>query len=126
MAKGTVNKIFLLGRLGRDPQMRHTTAGVAVCTFSLATNEVIGKGEQKREETDWHNIVVYGKTGEIAEKYLNKGKQCFIEGRIRNRSYEKDGQTKYITEVIANSLELIGGKGSPQKEGSPPEDDLPF
>lgn len=106
-----INKAILLGRLGKDPELRHTPSGVPVCSFSIATSETYtdrNTGE-KREQTEWHNIVLWRKLGETAAKYLRKGSQVYIEGKIRTRSWDDDsGQKRYTTEVVADVMQLLG------------------
>lgn len=104
------NRCTLMGNLGKDPETKTFANGGSVCNFSIATTEAWNdkaSGERK-ERTDWHNIVCNGKTGEIAQKYLAKGSPVLIEGSIRNRSYEKDGQTRYVTEIQCDRLVLLG------------------
>ncbi|MHA1558835.1 MAG: single-stranded DNA-binding protein [Alphaproteobacteria bacterium] len=115
----SVNKVLLLGRLGQDVDLKYTTNGNAVGSFSVATTEKYkGKDGNQKEDTTWHNIVVWGKTAELCEQYLSKGRECFIEGRIQNRSWEdQNGDKKYRTEVVANSVQFIGGQG--EKQNSP-------
>ncbi|MBE7450587.1 MAG: single-stranded DNA-binding protein [Kofleriaceae bacterium] len=100
---GGVNKVILIGHLGADPDMRYTPSGAGVCELRLATSESWkDKNGQRQERTEWHRIVVWGKTAEICAKYLAKGRQVYIEGRIQTRSYDdKEGQKRYITEIIA-------------------------
>ena len=108
-----VNKVILVGRLGKDPEIRHLESGVAVANFSMATSERYkdrNTGETK-EVTEWHLVALWRKLAEIAEKYLKKGDQIYIEGKLRTRSWEKDGVTKYTTEVIADNMFMLGGKG---------------
>ncbi|KEI35059.1 single-stranded DNA-binding protein [Francisella sp. W12-1067] len=106
MAKGTVNKVILLGRLGITPEVRTTQNGTTVATLSLATND--GMGENIT--TEWHRIVVFGKAAEIIQRYANKGSQLFIEGRLRtNKWQDKNGNTQYSTEVVASNFQFIGG-----------------
>ncbi len=116
MANRSVNKVILIGHLGRDAETRFTASGVAMSRFSLATNRRVkdnATGEWK-DETDWHNIVAWRQ--ENLSQYLTKGKQVYIEGRLQTRSYEdKDGQKKYSTEVVAEEIFLLGGRG----EGGP-------
>lgn len=108
-----VNKVILVGNLGKDPEVRHLESGAAVANFTLATSETYkdrNSGERKTL-TEWHNIVVWRGLAEVAEKYLKKGNQVYIEGKITNRSYEdKDGNTRYITEIVANNMTMLGGK----------------
>jgi len=113
MAK-SVNKVILIGTLGKDPELKYTPQGTAVTKFSMATNENFKdkqSGEWK-ERTEWHNIVCWQRTAEVAAEYLKKGRQVYIEGRLTTRSWDdkETGQKKYMTEVVANDLVLIGGK----------------
>jgi single-strand DNA-binding protein len=112
----SINKVILVGNVGKDPEIRHLDSGVAVATFSLATSETyIAKNGDKVTSTEWHNIVLWRGLAEIAEKYVRKGKQLYIEGRIRTRTYEdKDGQKKYITEINGDVMKLLGSR-----EGQP-------
>ena len=109
-----VNRVILLGNLGKDPEVRHLENGRARASFTLATNEIYKNREgEKVTNTAWHNIVLWTPLAEIAEKYLNKGKQVYIEGKLTSRSYvDKEGQTKYLTEVVGQNLVLLGAKGS--------------
>jgi single-strand DNA-binding protein len=105
-----VNKVILVGNLGSDPDMKYTPSGQAVCEFSLATSESWNdKNGQKQEKTEWHRIVVWGKRAEVCSKFLSKGRQAFIEGRITTRTWEKDGQKHYKTEIVANDVQFLGG-----------------
>lgn len=110
---GGVNKVILLGRLGADPDMRYTPSGQGVCELRLATNESwTDKNGQRQERTEWHRIVIWGKRAEICSKYLSKGREVYIEGRIQTRNYDdKDGNKRYITEIIASDVQFIGGGG---------------
>ncbi|MDT8419360.1 MAG: single-stranded DNA-binding protein [Desulfuromonadales bacterium] len=137
-----VNKVILLGNLGKDPEMRYTPSGAAVCTFSLATSEKFkDKSGQQQERTEWHNIVVWRQLAEICGKYLEKGKTVYLEGRIQTRSYDdRDGAKKYITEIVADQMRMVGGKPEGRKPESRqssggggmseppfnPDDDIPF
>lgn len=106
----SVNKVLLLGRLGKDPELKYTPGGAAVCNFSVATTETwTDKQGNKQEKTEWTRIVVWGKLAELCNQYLAKGRQAFIEGRLETRSWEKDGQKHYVTEVIASTVQFIGG-----------------
>ena len=125
----SVNKAILIGHLGKDPELKYTTSGKAVTTFSLATSEKWSdKDGNKQEATTWHNIVVWGKTAEVMKEYLTKGKEVYLEGSIVNRSYDdKDGNKKYISEVKVQSFQFVGTKDAkPQDNEIPPDDDLPF
>ena len=110
---GSLNKVLLIGNLGKDPELRYTPDGLAILKFSIATSEYFNdKSGNKSEKTTWHNIVAFGKMGQNLANYLNKGKQVFVEGRISNRSYDdKDGNKKYITEIVATNIVLLGAKG---------------
>lgn len=119
-----VNKVILVGNLGKDPDVRFTDTGQAVANFTIATNESwTDKAGVKQEKTEWHRIVVWGKPAETCGEYLSKGRQVYIEGRLQTREYEKDGQKKYITEIVANPVGgvvfLGGGKDRPSNEGPP-------
>jgi len=107
----SVNKAILVGNLGKDPEVRFTGSGKAVCKFSLATTTSWNDTEGARQErTEWHNIIVWGKQGENCGKFLSKGRQVFVEGEIRNRSYDdKDGNKRYITEIVAQNVRFLGG-----------------
>lgn len=109
----TVNKVILVGNLGADPEIRFTQSGQPVCNFRIATSEVwTDKAGQRQEQTEWHNIVVWGKQGEIAKQYLSKGRQVYVEGKIRTRQWtDKDNQTRYTTEITADSVRFLGGGG---------------
>ena len=115
MAKGTVNKVILLGRLGQNPEVRQTQTGMTIATLSLATNEIV----KEETQTEWHRVVVFGKAAETIQQYSKKGDQLFIEGRIRTSKWQdKDGNTKYSTEVICNQFQFVGG-GSNQNSNQP-------
>jgi single-strand DNA-binding protein len=109
-----VNKVILVGNLGKDPELRYTPSGQAVATFSLATGRKWKDKEgQMQDQTDWHNIVTWGRQAEIAKEYLKKGSPIFIEGRIQYRTYnDRDGNKRYITEIVAQSLQMLGRKGT--------------
>lgn len=107
----SVNKVILVGRLGQTPEVRYTPSGAAVGNFSIATNESwMDKANQKQERTEWHKIVVWGKTAENCSQFLAKGRQVYVEGRLQTRQWQdKDGQTKYTTEVVAQTVQFLGG-----------------
>lgn len=113
----SVNKVILVGRLGQDPEVRYTPSGSAVANFSVATNEAwTDKNNQKQERTEWHRVVVWGKLAELCKQYLQKGRQCYVEGRLQTRSWQdKDGTTKYSTEVQAQSIQFLGGNAGEGK-----------
>jgi len=107
----SVNKVILVGNLGRDPEMRYMPNGEAVCNFSIATTDNWkDKNGQKQERTEWHNIVIYRKLAEIAGEYLKKGRPVYIEGRLQTRKWEKEGVTRYTTEIIADQMQMLGGR----------------
>lgn len=143
----SVNKVILVGNVGKDPEVRHLDKGVAVANFPLATTETYsGKNGEKVSTTEWHNIVVWRGLAEVAEKYVTKGRQLYIEGRIRTRSWDdKDGVKRYTTEIYGDVMQLLGrreenGAGAVQSSSpsavvesvqepdfsQPEEDDLPF
>lgn len=130
MAKGTLNKVMLIGRLGADPEMSYTPSNQAVTKLRLATNEVWKDKEgNQQERTEWHNVVLWQKQAEIANEYLKKGNRVYIEGRLQTRSWEdKDGIKRYWTEVVAQSLEFLesrdSGGGSSQSAPAPSDDDM--
>jgi len=139
----SVNKVILIGNLGRDPELRYTQGGQAVANFTLATNERFStKDGDKQERTEWHRIVAWGRTGELCAQYLSKGRSVYIEGRLQTREWEdKEGQKRRTTEIVANTVQFLGGRGEggPGGHGSgigdgggfeasapPPPDDVPF
>lgn len=109
----SVNKVILVGNLGKDPELRYTPSGAAVVTFSLATTERYKDRDGNRQEkTEWHNVVAWRQLAEICGKYLHKGKQVYIEGRIQTRSYDdRDGNKRYITEIVADQMQMLGRAG---------------
>jgi single-strand DNA-binding protein len=137
-----VNKVILVGNLGRDPEIRYTQSGQAVANFTLATSESYTSREGKREErTEWHRIVVWGKTAENCAQYLAKGRTVYVEGRLQTREWEdKEGQKRRTTEVVAQTVQFLGGprgSGGPSRDGGgsegpssddqpPAGDDIPF
>lgn len=118
----SVNKVILLGNVGKDPEVRYLENNVAVCNFTLATSETYkNKSGEKVTTTEWHNIVLWRGLAEVAEKYVKKGTQLFIEGRIRSRSYDdKDGNKRYITEIYGDTMQMLGGKSSGTSSGESP------
>jgi len=118
-----VNKIILIGRIGGKPSVHYMPDGTAVCNFSIATSETWKKDGEKKEKTEWHKVVAYGKLAEICTEYLDKGSLVYVEGKIQSRSWDdKDGAKRTITEVIAGNMKMLDGK-KPQ-ETAP--DDCPF
>lgn len=147
----SINKVILVGNVGKDPEVRHLDSETSVANFSLATSEsYTNKNGERVETTEWHNIVCWRKLAGIAENYVRKGSQLYIEGKIKTRSYDQDGVKKYITEIYADTLQLLGKKnentpGEPARSFQPAaevkepqpdlgsyannlngEDDLPF
>jgi single-strand DNA-binding protein len=123
----SVNKVILLGNLGRDPETRYTTGGDAVTNLSIATSEQWkDKSGEKQERTEWHRVVLFGRQAEIAGEYLKKGRSVYIEGRLQTRKYtDKDGVEKYSTEIVGDRMQLIGGgreggSGGDAEFSSPP------
>ena len=113
----SVNKAILVGNLGKDPELRYTASGKAVVTFSLATTSSF-KDRDGNKQTEWHNIVAWGQLAEICGKYLHKGKQIYVEGRIQNRSYDdRDGNKRYISEVVVNEMQMLGSRDDNQQGG---------
>ena len=139
---GSVNKVILVGNLGRDVELRFTPGGTAVATLSLATTEVWNdKSGQRQEKTEWHRVVLWGKTAETLQEYLLKGHQVYVEGKLQTRKWDdKDGNKRYTTEVKSDRVVLLGGRSgggsrSEGQEAQPPrpaegaeltEDDIPF
>lgn len=138
-----VNKVIIIGNLGRDVELRYTPQGMAVTTLSIATNRTYkGKDEQVVKETEWHRAVVWGAQAEACAKYLAKGRQVYVEGRLKTRSWDADGITRYATEIISERVQFLGngGQKGPDKQtgfvppeaaeeyiGTPPDgDDIPF
>ena len=117
---GSVNKVTLVGNLGRDAELRYTPGGAAVATLNLATTEVWSdKGGQRQEKTEWHRIVLWGKQAESLQEYLTKGKQIYVEGRLQTRQWDdKDGNKKYTTEIKADRITLLGGGGGGGRGGA--------
>lgn len=139
----SVNKVIILGNLGKDPETRYANSGAAICTFSVATTEKWkdkASGEQ-REETEWHRVVFFDRLAEIAGEYLSKGKPVYVEGKLKTRKYtDKEGIERYTTEVHGMTLQLLGSreesrpptgkapppKGAPQRQGGPTKNDADF
>lgn len=115
----TLNKVTLIGRLGKDPEMKYSASGVGVTKFSLATNRYVKPtpGGERTEETDWHSIVTFEKLAETVNQYLHKGSLVYIEGRIQTRKYDKDGETRYITEIVAGEMIMLDPKDAGASTG---------
>jgi len=118
----SVNKVILVGNLGKDPELRYTPSGAAVANFTIATSERYkDRNGQTQEKTEWHNIVAWRQLAEICGKYLHKGKQVYIEGRIQTRSYDdRDGNKRYITEIVADQMQMLGGRGGEENTNYAP------
>lgn len=145
-----LNKVMLIGRLGRDPEIRYSSNNTPICNFSIATSERIRKGDNFEEKTEWHRIVVFGNQAENASKFLKKGSLVFVDGKIQSRTYQdKDGNERNVFEIVANSLNFLDPRDSnmqpaertyqntqkdsdqPQSQGNAPkfdndDDELPF
>ncbi len=147
----SVNKVILVGNLGKNPEMRYTQGGAAVANMTLATTErYTDKSGQKQEQTEWHRIVAFGKLAEICGQYLTKGRQVYFEGRIQTRQWQdQQGQKRYTTEIVATNMQMLGGRGDRNESmgggaphdagatvppdasdtadfGGGPDDDIPF
>ncbi|AII50340.1 MULTISPECIES: single-stranded DNA-binding protein [Hymenobacter] len=124
-----VNKVILIGNLGKDPEVRHLEGGSTVANFTLATNEYYRDKQGTRiERTEWHNIAAWRGLAEMAEKFLKKGQQVYVEGKIRTRQYQdKDNQTRYITEIIADEITMLGSRphGQEAAAGAPAAAEAP-
>ena len=117
----SLNRATIIGNLGSDPEVRSTQAGKAVGNFTVATTEVWGTGEDRKEQTEWHRVVVWGKLALTCGQYLKKGRQVYVDGRLQTRSYEDDqGVKRYTTEIVAREVKFLGSNGN---GGSHPEDD---
>ncbi|SMD04453.1 single-strand binding protein [Desulfocicer vacuolatum DSM 3385] len=108
-----VNKVIIVGNLGRDPEIRYSQQGTAVVKLAVATSDVWTDKNtgQRQEKTEWHRVTVFGKMGENCERYLSKGRQVYVEGKLQTSTYEKEGQTHYSTDIIANNVQFLGGGG---------------
>ncbi len=116
----SVNKVILIGNLGKDPEVRYTPGGSAICNITLATsrNWKDKNTGERQEETEWHRVVFYDRLAEVAGEYLRKGKSIYVEGRLKTRKWQdKDGQDKYTTEIIASEMTMLGGRDSGGEEG---------
>ena len=122
-----VNKVQLLGNIGKDPEVRETKAGNIVNLVMATSEKYTDKSGQKQENTEWHNLVVFGKLADVAAKYVKKGDKLYVEGSITTRKWEdKEGNKRYTTEVLVNELLMMGGKPTDSKSKGKKEDDLPF
>ena len=137
----SLNKVMVLGNLGQDPELRHTANGKSVATLRIATNESwVDASGQRQEHVEWHSVVVWGKQAENCKQYLSKGRTAFVEGRLQTRKWQdKSGNDRYTTEIVADRVQFIGGRGGEGggrsddgggnyggEQPAPPEDDIPF
>lgn len=132
----SVNKVIVLGNLGKDPELRHLPNGDAVCNFSLATTESWkDKDGNKQDKTEWHNVVIFRKLAEIAGEYLKKGRPVYIEGRLQTRKWQdKEGKDRYTTEIVADQMQMLGSRDEAKEVAKAPtpanfddmESDIPF
>jgi single-strand DNA-binding protein len=123
----SVNKVILIGNLGRDPEVRYMPSGDAVANISIATTETWkDKNGEKQEKTEWHRVAMFGKTAEIAGEYLKKGSQVYIEGRLETRKWtDKEGQERTTTEIRADRMQMLGSRSGGSERMAPPEDEAP-
>jgi single-strand DNA-binding protein len=137
----SVNRVILIGNLGRDPELRYTPSGTAVANFSLATTDRFSNKQGERQErTEWHRIVAWGRTAELCAQYLSKGRSVYVEGRLQTNEWEdKEGQKRRTTEIVAQTVQFLGGRNAGESGGAPrpssggdpdspppPSDDIPF
>jgi single-strand DNA-binding protein len=122
-----VNRVIILGKLGRDPEVRYGKSGGAICNLSVATSRRFKKGEEWVDETEWHRVTVFGKTAELCGQYLSKGREVFLEGRLQTRSWEdkNGGGKRYSTDIIADQVTFVGGKGDGPKQETRGHDQSP-
>lgn len=134
-----LNKVHLIGFLGGDPEVRYTNESEAIARVNIATSETWKKDGEKHDKTEWHRVVFFGKLAEIVGEYLKKGSLVYVEGRIQTRAWDKDGETRYTTEVVGEGMKMLPGGGRTKEEGEPsrsgsksgsrprsPRDDGPF
>jgi single-strand DNA-binding protein len=123
----SVNKVILIGNLGRDPEVRYLPSGDAVANITIATTETWkDKGGEKQEQTEWHRVAMFGKTAEIAGEYLKKGSQVYIEGKLQTRKWtDKEGQERYTTEIRADRMQMLGSRSGGSERMAPPDEDAP-
>ncbi len=120
MSKGTINKVILIGRLGKDPDMRYAPSGTAIASFSLATNHNMKDADGNwQTQTEWHNVKTFGRQAEFVGEYLKKGRLAFVEGRLQTSSWEdQNGQKKYKTEIIAQDVQMLGSRSENESQAS--------
>ena len=128
-----LNKVLIIGRLGRDPELRYSQDGLAIANFSVATSEEWkDQNGQKQSRTEWHKLVVFGRLAEVCGQFLHKGSQAYFEGRLQTREWEKDGVKLYSTEIVASNIQMLGGKGKVDGDqdaavgASTDDGDIPF
>ncbi|HXF18462.1 MAG TPA: single-stranded DNA-binding protein [Burkholderiales bacterium] len=123
----SVNKVILIGNLGRDPEVRYMPSGDAVANITIATTETWkDKGGEKQEQTEWHRVAMFGKTAEIAGEYLKKGSQVYIEGKLQTRKWtDKEGQERYTTEIRADRMQMLGSRSGGSERMPPSEEEVP-
>ena len=123
MSRGTVNKVIIIGRLGKDPDLRYAPSGTAIASFTLATNHSTKDADGNwNQQTEWHSVKTFGRQAEFVGEYLKKGKLAFIEGRLQTSSWEdQNGQKKYRTDIIANDVQMLGSKGEGERQNSTTE-----
>lgn len=133
-----LNRVMLIGRLGKDPEHRYMPNGKGVSNFSIATSEKWTKDGEKQERTEWHNVVAFEKLAEICSEYLRKGSQVLIEGKLQTRKWQdKEGKDRYTTEIVASGMQMLGGRPQQERQDQPPpsrspaaaegfDDDIPF
>ena len=110
------NRAVVLGRVGKDPVIKHTTDGNQIASFSLATSSFSNRNGEKKEYTEWHNLVCYGRTAELVANYVKKGTQLLAEGSLKTSKYEKDGVERYTTQIVVSSIQLLGGNTVPSEK----------
>ena len=115
----SINKVILIGNLGGDPEVRYASSGVAVCNFTMATTRTYkDKQGERKDETEWHRVVAFGRTAEVCGEYLKKGRQVYIEGRLQTRKWQdKDGNDRWTTEVVTESMQMLGNRGGSDAGG---------
>lgn len=117
----SVNKVIIIGNVGKDPEVRYMPNGDAVCNLSVATSRTWKNKEgERQEETEWHRVVMYGRQAEVAGEYLKKGRPVYLEGRLKTRKWEKDGVDHYTTEIVTDTMQLMGGKDDGAKSAGSP------
>lgn len=123
----SVNKVILIGNLGKDPEVRYTQSGIAVTNFTMATTRTFKKEGEKVDETEWHRIVAFGRTAEVCGEYLSKGRQVYVEGRLQTREWEdKDGNRRWTTEIVTERMQMLGNRLDRVSEQPPPIEEDPF